>query len=354
MQEAILSLLQRHLTGQLRPSGGSNVLTKCPFHKGGQERRPSFSVNIEKGVFQCFTCQERGTIPWMLHLLGLSKDEIAVETAIIKPVLDRNRELHKIEKENAFSNRDPFVTKSTLPEAILGIYDWEPPLPEQFDRSILRSLEVGFDHRLQRITFPLRDMYGTLAGISGRATREGQIPRYQVYQGGRRDLSGRWIPGHFGDWFDQEYPGYVCENHDFLWNYHRIWQRLISMTDPSVTLIVVEGFKAAIWLIQNGFWNTVALMGSYISDRQQAMIHRFGGTVILMLDNDVAGRRAMCRVGDLLWEPMKGKIRVASYPPMDVETQPDSYGLDGLQHILGKSMQFEEFVHLEIRRGELQ
>lgn len=354
MQEEVLSLLSRHLPGsKFRASGGNNVMTKCPFHKGGNERRSSFSVNVVKGVFQCFTCHEAGDIRWLLHQLGLPRETVDAEIAGIKPILERNREMHKLEKENAFIYRDRFSADSELPEAVLGIYDWDPPLPPQFNRATLKELEVGYDSRLERVTYPLRDMYGKLAGISGGATRRDQIPKYDVYQGGRHDLAGHWIPGHFGQWFDEEHPGYVCENHDFLWNYNRIWRRLLSMSDPSVTLHVVEGFKACLWLLQHGYWSTVALMGSYISDRQQQMIHRFGGTVILVLDNDGAGRRATGRIGDLLWNPMRGKIRVANYPLNDGDTQPDDYWGEGLQHVIANSYTFDQFVQRQVQRGEL-
>jgi DNA primase len=352
-EQEVLSLLKRHLPGTIRPSGGTNILTTCPFHKGGQERKPSFSVNFVKGVFNCFTCHETGDIRWMLHLLGLTKEQIANETAVIQPMLERNRELHKLERANAFVYKDPFSADSELPEAILGTYDWEPPLPSKFDRPTMKSMQVGWDRRLERVTYPLRDMYGKLAGISGGATRPDQIPKYDVYQGGRRDMTGKWVPGHFGPWFDEEHPGWRCENHDFLWNYNRIWKHLITVSDPSATLYIVEGFKACLWMLQHGYWNTVALMGSYISDRQQKLIHRLGVTVILMLDNDEAGRRATGRVGDLLWNPMRGKIRVGRYPFDDYSSQPDDYGTEGIHHIVQHNMPFEEFINIQRQRGEV-
>jgi DNA primase len=352
-QNEIFSIVKRHLPGPFRPSGGTNILTKCPFHKGGEERKPSFSIDVSKGVYHCFTCHEAGSVSWLLRQLGLSREQADAETAPIKSLLERNKELRKLEKEHAFGYRDPFATTSELPEAVLGIYDLEPPLPLQFDRKVMREMEVGFDQKLERVTYPLRDMYGKLAGISGGATRKDQMPKYDVYQGGRRDLNGRWIPGHFGRWFDEEYPGYTCENHDFLWNFHRIWQQLLSMSDPSATLIIVEGFKACLWMLQHGYWATVALMGSYISDRQQKMIHRFGGTILLMLDNDETGRRSTGKVGDLLWEPCRGKIRVANYPLTDDVSQPDDYYAEALNHIVRTNIPFEQFIQQQVARGEI-
>lgn len=39
---------------------GDNLQTFCPFHKMGQEKRPSFCVNIKNGNYKCFSCEEEG------------------------------------------------------------------------------------------------------------------------------------------------------------------------------------------------------------------------------------------------------------------------------------------------------
>jgi DNA primase len=339
MREEVLSLLQRHLAGPFRQAGGSNVLTKCPFHGGGQERKPSFSVNLEKGVFQCFTCHEAGDIRLLLKKLGLPRVLVDNETQFIQPLLDRQRELHKLERANTFKNSDPFKADFVLPEQFLGVYEVCPTLllEKGFNIRLLQDLEVGYDRFNQRITYPLRDMYGNLAGISGGATQPWQSPKYNVYQGGRRLEHGQWQVGDFGKWFDETYPGYRCENHDFLWNFDRVWPRLEALSASDATLYIVEGFKACMWMIQAGFQNTVALMGSYISDRQQKMIHRLGCTVVLCLDNDKAGLNASERIGDLLWQPMYGRVKVMKYPEGHQDTQPDSYPAEVLVPMVGAS-----------------
>lgn len=356
IQEEVLSLLRRHLPGrQLRPSGGGNVLTTCPFHKEGRERKPSFSVNVMKGVYHCFTCHVGGDIRKLLEELGLPRERVDSETAIIKPTLDRNREMMKIERDHTFVSHNAFAAPYPLPEALLGVYDFVPEklIKAGFDAQLLKECEIGYDKRLERITFPIRDMFGTLAGISGGATRKDQEPKYKVYQGGRKDGAGHWIEGQFGPMFDEQYPGYTCENKNYLWNYHRIWWELLSMSDPSARLYIVEGFKACLWMVQNGYWNTVALMGSSMSYLQSTLIHRFGGTVVLALDNDTAGRLGTLKIGDALWEPCRSKILVANYPSQDDSTQPDDYHADGLHDVMQRNLRFDEFVNLQTQRGEL-
>lgn len=351
MREQVLALFQRHLPGKLRPSGQGNYLTTCPFHKGGQEKTPSFSVNPDKGVFHCFTCHESGPIKRLLRLLGMDRAGIDAATKSVEKFLETNAENSRLQRRNVFVNRDPFKASPELPEVLLAVYDAPVPslVADGFDPALLASFDIGFDRRNNRITYPLRDLYGNLAGISGGAVQKGVNPKYKVYQGTRFDSSRRRIEGDFGPEFDQEFPGYVCENHKYLWNYDRVYPRIISSSDPSSKVIIVEGFKACLWLQQAGFWNTVALMGSYISDNQQRMLHRLGCPIVLFLDNDKAGREGTLRVGDLLWRPMHGKVEVAPYPHNDVmdsindpdmKTQPDDYEIDAVRTFVASAVPF--------------
>lgn len=356
MRDQVFATIQRHMAGPFRPVGGGNVLTKCPFHKGGQEYKPSFSINLEKAVFHCFTCHVAGPIGYLLHLLGIPRELIDNELSVIRPLLERNAETIRLEKQNFFKQNDPFKSDYTLPESILGVYEWAPTqlIERGFSEVLLKDLEIGFDRNGERIMYPLRDLYGNLAGFSGGASRPDQQPKYSVYQG-RRKVNGRFVPSDFGPWFDEQFPDYRCENHDFLWNYHRVYPRILSMgmSDPNATVVIVEGFKACMWMLQAGFINTVALMGSYISDRQQMMLHRLNANIVLFLDNDKAGREAAVWVGEHLWKPMKGRVSVVTYPPEDEQdnTQPDDYEPEGLIQMVQERMPFQRYAAQQMAKN---
>jgi DNA primase len=358
MREQVLSLLQRYLPGSIRPGAGGNVLLKCPFHKEGQERRPSFSVNVELGLFHCFTCHTAGDIRYLLRLLGLPRSNIDAELHSIQAELDSNRAKLEFEKTHFFVNADPFKAKFPLPESLLGVYEWCPTLLVEHGLSmeLLRDYEIGFDRIQNRITYPLRDMYGTLAGIIGGKTLPQQEPKYLVYEGGHQEQkTNKWVSGDFGPWFDEQFPGYRCENHDFIWNYNRVYPRVMeAVSGQDDTVILVEGYKACLWTIQSGFLNTVALMGSYISETQQRMLHRLGGMVYLFFDNDYAGREATKRIGKLLWRPLHGRLKVVQYPEEDVkmsisgddrgDSQPDDYEAQGIHQMVANSLDFHVYM----------
>lgn len=65
LQERFCDLLQRHVH-QLRIRG-NRATGLCPFH---QERTPSLSINLEKGVFHCFGCGAGGGVKKFAELVG--------------------------------------------------------------------------------------------------------------------------------------------------------------------------------------------------------------------------------------------------------------------------------------------
>ncbi len=333
MKELIADLLGRYLPGPFK-SSGINLVCPCPFHKGGQEQHPSFGISIESGEWNCYACHEFGGLKRLLRMLGMSRESIDSELKTIGPELERAQALKNVQYLNFNNGRDPFKAPVVLEEAMLGIYDWMPVALQQkgFDPSLMQDMEIGFDKENNRITYPIRDIYGNLAGISGGSTQPGAFPKYKVYQGGRTEGS-QWRPGDFGKWFDTKYPGFRCENHMFLWNYDRVFPR-VSAIKSDDTVYVVEGFKACLWMIQSGFKNTIAAMGSFLSEHQQRLLHRLGGRVVLCFDNDDAGRRATERVGRLLWKPLYARLDVLKYPDTDNNTQPDDYPSDVLKKMV--------------------
>lgn len=93
--------------------------------------------------------------------------------------------------------------------------------------------------------------------------------------------------GELGEWF----PGYSNEGvRDHLWRGHLVWDDLFN--DKWDQLIVVEGFKAAMWMVMHGWYYTVAVMGTMMTQTQARIIRRTGASVYVFSDNNEPGRRA--------------------------------------------------------------
>lgn len=219
----------------------------------------------------------------------------------------------------------------------------------------MRVMGIGYDVKNQRIMYPIHDMYGNLAGYVGGATQyttDNAWQKYRVYQGRNKHPNGPWVNSDYGEWFDdwfrEQYDcsssEYHLKNHDFLWNFHRVWAKRTSNPGSVPVIYLVEGFKACMWMVQSGFEDTVALMGSYVSEKQQQMLHKTGCEIVLFLDNDKAGIAATSKVGKLLFGPMYGKVSVVNYPQEDSNTQPDDYESDYLRTLVQAKVPFNDHL----------
>jgi DNA primase len=322
MKEHVLYIVEKYL-GRGHYSGDANIQVKCPFHKGGQETKPSFGINVTNGIWNCFACKRTGTLPKLLKELGLPKNIVDLELEDIRTELASSRKALSWKKREQWHNSDPFLAETILPESLLRPFEYCPTslIQAGFSSQWLQWMDIGYDTNNSRITYPIRDIYGNLTGISGGATIAGQYPKYKVYQGPRRDFEGKHIVSDYGPWFDETYPDYSFRNHNYLWNFDQVYPRLFFSTDEDQSLIIVEGFKACLWLLQNGWSNTVALMGSAMSDHQRNLIHRVSARVVLFLDNDQAGRDGTDKIARKI-QAFNSRVTIAHYPYAD-ECQPD-------------------------------
>ena len=328
----IYDLVIPYLRGKIRSSGPSNIMASCPFHT---DNKPSFAININTGQWICHGCGLSGGLPTFLSNAGLSRDRIDSVLDPIRIELKEHQEQLKRKERYRFRSGNPFISDVILPETILGTYDFKPLdlVEDGFDPKLLRKMEVGYDRSKDRITFPIRDAYGNLVGISGR-TVKGESPRYKVYQGGNKKLVG-----DFGKYFDEQFPNYRIKNHQFLWNAHTVYPR--ALHSVNLDLIIVEGYKACIWVVQHGWADTVALMGKSITKTQHDLIHRMTDTVTLFLDNDKPGRAATKQVGRWLSKTLCVYVCQPDHP---VFKQPDYLSGYGIRKVMENRVRYEKWL----------
>lgn len=267
------------------------IAAACPFHKDGQETHPSFWINRTVGNWGCFSCTAQGgSLKWLLRKLGISNKGIEAQLEEAEKEGKQLREIDKLAKKK--KARKEFKGEFILPEALLGVYDWLPTklVEEGFTQETLLQHDIGFDQENERITFPIRDLFGNLIGISGRAIVPFNLPRYLVYSG-KRIVKGKEVPGELGEWYS-DYSNEGMRNH--LWGMHEIYEDIFNSTDGQ--LIIVEGYKARMWLVQHGWLNTVALMGSRMSATQERIVRKLGCETFIFLDNDRAGREGTRKI----------------------------------------------------------
>jgi DNA primase len=98
----------------------------------------------------------------------------------------------------------------------------------------------------------------------------------------------------------------VPDMSEIVWNADRVYPEVYF--GKNIPLVVVEGFKACMWVHQAGIKNVVALLGSYLKEGQQWLLEHLGGVVYVMMDNDDAGAKAAQQIGAALSKSLKTKM----------------------------------------------
>lgn len=313
--DRVLEVAQRYLRNA-RKVGAENIIATCPIHRkpdGSFERNPSFTLSIVNGLWQCHSCKERGTLQRLLRLVGEGYQTIK----LYEDLFDDLRKQRPVDRIAHLASN--YITEDPLPEATMGFFDTcpLPLLDEGFEEETLRRFEVGFDAKHNRITFPIRDMEGSLMGVSGRTVIDA-YPRHKVY--------------------DYEFEAFglgkrkPARKSMSLWNGHTLYSGLFTSYKPD-PLVVVEGFKACMWLWQSGITNVVALLGSNLSHSQKWLLERMGGPTYIMLDNDKAGFTARKSIGATLAKSLE--VHMVEYDPE--YRQPSDVPSDELEPFLNNA-----------------
>jgi DNA primase len=289
---------------------GARWLGLCPFH---DERTPSFSVDPAEKLYYCFGCQVGGNIFTFLEEKEGLDFRAAVEQLADRYGVElefdtggrgderrreRERLLELLGKTAGFYARylwdsgEAARARSYLEGRGLGREVLEQfgvgYAPSTWDRVLMNAQRAGFseqelraaglvqqgrqggvyDRFRARIMFPLRDARGRVLGFGARATREGQQPKYVNSSEGPVYRKGRSLFG-------------------------------LDLARPHATkegrVMVVEGYTDVLALHQAGFRNSVASMGTALTEEQLAELARLGREVVLAFDADRSGREAMLR-----------------------------------------------------------
>lgn len=168
-------------------NNGDNVQTNCPFHKNGQERKPSFGVNGEIDKCHCFACGWAGTIEEMIsELYGYQDDgkfgkrwlikrfntvEIETRPNIMEGFNERNnrlndRNINRLDNLNNNPIDNTYISDEELDKyRYIHSYMYERGLTDE----IIERFDIGYDRERKEITFPVRDIEGRCVFVAGRS-----------------------------------------------------------------------------------------------------------------------------------------------------------------------------------------
>ena len=289
---------------------GRNFKANCPFH---DEKTASFFVFPEKQSWHCFgACGTGGDIfTFVMRKEGLdfgqalrlladkagitlsSKTELRSKEDTARQ--DRLLKLNEVAAEyfhylllhepEALSARQ-YADKRGLASKTIGDFQlgfapnkWDGLMnylaksgyaaEEQLAVGLIVSRDNGgyYDRFRNRLIFPIRDIRGRVAGFGGRALDD-SLPKYLN--------SPQTI---------------LFDKSSIIFGIDRA-QGHIREKDYS---IITEGYMDTITSHQYGFDNTVASMGTALTERQITTLRKFSKNIIVALDADKAGLEATTR-----------------------------------------------------------
>lgn len=147
-----------------------NVMVCCPFHKDGQEKKPSLGILEKDGTCHCFACGWVGSIQEMISLcfgkndMGafgskwLIKNFVSAEVSE-RPALDLNFDRHKNIPHQQYVTED---------ELDAYRYTHEYLYKRGMNDDIIDFFDLGYDRNTDSITFPVRDINGKTLFIARR------------------------------------------------------------------------------------------------------------------------------------------------------------------------------------------
>jgi DNA primase len=337
---------------------GRNHTGFCPFHDN--KHTPAFVVWPETGTWRCFgQCNEGGDIfkfvmkregidfkealQKLAERAGVRLESVQRETPAQKEAYEHLRKLLEealvFYRSQLFANPDLLAylrQKRGLTEAAIETFGlgyapetWDAALrhftargysqqdlldagllserqPESETRRSSAEVRV-FDRFRNRIMIPIRDENGRMAGFGARVVNPNDVPKF---------LNSPETP--------------IFTKGRLLYGLDRA-RKPIRAADQAV---IVEGYLDVIALHQAGYENVVSPMGTALTEEQLRLLKRFTRRIVLALDPDVAGqkavlrgleaaRQAMDRAGELGFDArgllknearLQADLRVASMP----------------------------------------
>ncbi len=291
---------------------GKNLVGLCPFHN---EKTPSFTVYPENGSFYCFGCGVGGDVFSFVKLIenldyieavkllaersGITLPEDGYDDSMQRlknTIYEINRETAKFYHTYLMSPEGKWaldyltgrgLSLSTIKHFGLGAApdSWDAlikhlkahgfTIPDMMQANVIGKSQKGtyYDRFRKRVMFPIINIRGRVIGFSGRA-----MP-------GEDKAGGKYVN-------TSDTPIYKKSDNLFAMNFAK------NHCDERV--ILVEGNMDVIQLHQAGFENAVAALGTSFTSEQAKLLSRYTKEIVLTLDSDAAGQKAVKRAGEIL------------------------------------------------------
>lgn len=277
----------------------------CPFHN---DKNPSMSVDEKRQTYTCWSCHNSGNVFNFVEQIenisfrdALKKlaDRVGITlegyTSTFNSKYNKYYEIYELTAKyyqlmiNTDRGKDAIdylnkrgIDSETIKEFGIGLaLDDKDKLvkylkEKKYDINTLNDLGLAnndIDTFINRIMFPLDDRNGRIVGFSGRIYDNSKMSKYMN---------------------TKETP--IFKKGTCLYHYNASKEHVRL----SKYVIVMEGFMDVIRASTIGIKNTVALMGTALTEDQISLIKKLSLNVYLCLDGDTPGQDADLHNGELL------------------------------------------------------
>lgn len=349
---------------------GRNYFGLCPFHG---ENSPSFSVSTEKQIFHCFGCGAGGNIfTFLMDIEGYNfvesakvlaeKGNVPLDVELNKDSKRSNMpagsqqmvEAHDLLRKfyhhllvNTKEGQDALeyllkrgFTEETIEKFQIGysLDSWDfvskfllkrgfpAEYMEQAGLIIYREKDESyFDRFRNRVMFPIMDHQGNTIAFSGRAMGDDE-PKY---------LNSPETP--------------IFNKSKTLYNFHHARPHIRKKEQ----VVIFEGFADCISAVRAGVENSVATMGTALTDQHIQLLKRNTDQILICYDSDSAGLNAANRAVNML-QDHEFSVKVALMPDkMDPDDYIKEFGEKSfVSEVIGASLTYMAFKMHYLRRGK--
>lgn len=318
---------------------GVNYVGLCPFH---DEKTPSFSVSLSKGICKCFSCGKGGSaVHFIMEHEQLSYYEALKYLAKKYNIEIEERELSDEEKQIKSDRESMLIVNSFAQEYFSNIlfqhsegrsvglaYFHERGFRddiihkfalgyslEQRDALAIEAKKRGYkeeyllktglclegqngyisDRFRGRVIFPVFSLSGKVLAFGGRVLR-------------KSDKLAKYVNSPESE---------VYHKSNVLYGIYQAKQSIVKNDN----CFLVEGYTDVLSMHQAGVENVVASSGTSLTPGQIRLIHRFTNNITVIYDGDAAGIKASLRGIDLILKEGMN-IKVVLLPDGD---DPDSF-----------------------------
>lgn len=137
------------MLGGIKWNGQANQMIVCPFH---DDRHPSLSISLEKGVWWCFACGKGGGLQRLAQMLGGNLDaaDLAVRTLDLEPAKPEADFTDLAVQQE--SDLYDLLSDVKVPEWVWNYFE-----KRGISREAMDMFHMGFDLKRNALTFPYWD-----------------------------------------------------------------------------------------------------------------------------------------------------------------------------------------------------